>query len=71
MLSHFLTEEWDVAVLAACSLVYRLSETPCPLTCIEYPAQTDNSQVKSSRQMDLVKVCSTDTRAAFGFGVWG
>lgn len=62
MLSRFLTEEWDVAVLAACGTVYKLSEAPCPLTCIEYPAQTDNGQIKSSREMDLVKVCPIDTR---------
>ncbi|KAL3160912.1 hypothetical protein ABBQ38_009304 [Trebouxia sp. C0009 RCD-2024] len=75
VLSHFLTEEWDLAVLAACSAVYRLSEAPCPLTCIEYPTQTDNGQIRSSRQMDLVKAIwlsdcvlgerSPETRAAF------
>ena len=55
-MAKLLTEEWDTAVLAACGQTYRLSEAPCPMTCIEYPAQTDNTQAKSSRQMDLVKV---------------
>ena len=56
-MSRFLTEEWDVTVLMACGTLYRLSEAPCPVPCIEYPAQIDNSLVKSSRQMDLAKVC--------------
>ena len=59
-MAKLLTEEWDMPVLAACGQTYRLCEAPCPMTCIEYPAQTDNTQVKSSRQMDLVKVsCSS------------
>lgn len=57
--SRFLTEEWDVAVLTACASVYRLSEAPCPLSCIDYPAQNDNILM-----MDLVKVCLCATRVA-------
>ena len=56
ILARLLTEEWDTAVLMACGAVYKLCEAPCPFPCIEYPLQTDNTQIKSSRQMDLVKV---------------
>lgn len=69
LFSHFLTEEWDEALLVALGTVYRLSEAPCPVPCIEYPAQVDMTLVKSSRQMDLVKVClRTSGAAGVGLG---
>ena len=55
LFAKFLTEQWDVAVLAACAVTYTTSAGPCPFTCIEYPAQADNSSVQSSRRMDLNK----------------
>ncbi|DBA85128.1 TPA: hypothetical protein ACH3X2_005848 [Trebouxia sp. C0005] len=75
LLAKFLTEEWSYEALTACGAVYRMCTAPCPFPCIEYPAQTDNTQIKSSRQIDLTKavwisdsvlgIRSVETRAAF------
>jgi len=56
VVAKFLTEEWSYEALTACAAVYRMCAAPCPFPCIEYPAQTDNTQIKSSRQIDLTKV---------------
>ena len=56
LLAKFLTEQWGMPVLTACSITYKASTEPCPFTCIEYPAQTDNAQLQSSRRLDLIKV---------------
>ena len=55
MLARFLTEQWGTSILTACSLTYRAAVEPCPFTCIEYPPQTDNTHMQSSRRMDLAK----------------
>ncbi|KAL0042160.1 hypothetical protein WJX77_004929 [Trebouxia sp. C0004] len=75
VLAKFLTEEWSYEALTACGAVYRMCATPCPFLCVEYPAQTDNTQIKSSRQIDLIKaiwisdsvlgIRSVETRATF------